>query len=151
MAEHDLILDAGHKLAFEEISTYINEPALSWWKKLNAFIQEKYNISPKITYSSCSLQKGWNVKYHKSSKSLCTLYPAKDTFIVLIVVKLELAHIVASMGNMFEPTILDIIESARPFNGTKWLMIPIDSEAILKNVQELLVLKYNSSSAKKAK
>lgn len=95
------------------------------------------------------MQRGWNVKYHKSGKSLCTLYPEKDTFTVLIVVKLELAHIAASMDNIFEPAILDILESARPFNGTKWLMIPIDSEAILKNVIELLLLKYNNTSVKK--
>lgn len=144
MAGRDLILDAGHRPIYEEISTYIHEPALTWWKTLNSFIQEEYKIKPKITYSHCSAQKGWNVKYHKSGKSLCTLYPEKETFIVLIVVKLELAQIISSMVNIFESAVLKTVESARPFNGTKWLMIPVESEAILKNVQELLVLKHNS-------
>ncbi|MDD3269986.1 MAG: DUF3788 family protein [Syntrophomonadaceae bacterium] len=102
----------------------------------------------KTTYSRCSMQKGWNVKYHKSGKSLCTLYPEKEAFIVLIVIKLELAHIIKSLEGKFEQEILDIVDSARPFNGTKWLMIPIESEAILKNVQELLVLKHNTSLMK---
>jgi len=145
MAEKDLILDVHHKLAYEEILTYINEPALTWWKTLNSFIQEEYRIRPKITFSNCSMQKGWNIKYHKSGKSLCTLYPEKDSFTVLVVIKLELAHAIGTMVNKFEPAVMRIINSARPFNGTKWLMVPIESELILKNVQELLILKHDTS------
>ncbi|MEN6347771.1 MAG: DUF3788 domain-containing protein [Syntrophomonas sp.] len=144
MAEKDLILNPGHNPQYEEILTYINDPALTWWKTLNSFIQEKYKIKPKVTYSRCSMQKGWNVKYHKSGKSICTLYPDKNTFIVLIVIKLELAHIITAMESKFDQEVLHIVDSARPFNGTKGLMIPIESEGILKNVQELLVLKQNS-------
>lgn len=147
-AEKDLILDAHHKLVYEEILTYVNEPALTWWNTLNSFIREEYKAKPKITFSNCSMQKGWNIKYHKSGKSLCTLYPEKNSFTVLIVIKLELAHIITSMVNKFEPAVMNIIHSARPFNGTKWLMIPVESEPILKNVQELLVLKYGTSQPK---
>ncbi|CFY02227.1 Protein of unknown function DUF3788 [Syntrophomonas zehnderi OL-4] len=147
MVHNDLILDADHKPSYEEILTYMAEPALTWWKTLNTFIQEKYHIKPKTTYSNCSMQKGWNVKYQKSGKSLCTLYPEQHFFTILIVVKLELAHIISAMTEVFEPVVLDIVASARPFNGTKWLSIPVKSEAILKNVQELLVMKQERSSA----
>lgn len=151
MAEKDLVLDAGNTPAYDDILTYINEPALTRWKTLNSYIQEKYNIFPKITYSNCSAQKGWNVKYHKSGKSLCTLYPEKESFIVLIVIKLELADIIKNMNTLFDPAVISIIDSARPFNGTKWVMIPVDCEAIVQNVQEILALKYNPNSTGKTK
>ena len=141
MAQEDLILDADHEMDYEDILNYMAEPALTWWKTLNTFIQEQYRVKPKITYSNCSMQRGWNVKYHKSGKALCTLYPEQQTFTVMIVVKIELANIITNMIDRFEPAIMDILASARPFNGTKWLMIPVESEAILKNVQELMVLK----------
>jgi len=145
MYVNDLILDASHKLAFEELSGYIEEPALSWWLDINAFLQNTYKAKPKMSFSKCSMQKGWNVKYQKSGKSLCTLYPEKESFIVLIVVKLELIPIIEAMKNEFEPVVLDVVKSARPFNGTKWLMINVQSEAILKNARELLVLKHGIS------
>ncbi len=143
MNDNDLIFDGSHNLAFEDLSGYIEEPALSWWIDLNSFLQNKYKATPKMSYSKCSMQRGWNVKYQKSGKSLCTLYPEKESFIVLIVIKLDLIPIIEALGNEFEPTVLDVVRSARPFNGTKWLMIKVESEAVLKNVRELLVLKHD--------
>lgn len=143
MSDGDLIFDASHQLNLEELSGYMKEPALSWWIDINSFLQNKYKATPKMSYSKCSMQKGWNVKYKKSGNSLCTLYPEKDSFIVLIVIKLELASIIEAMENEFEPAVLDVVRSARPFNGTKWLMIRVESEAVLENVRELLVLKHD--------
>jgi hypothetical protein len=148
--EKDLILDASHTLAYEEILTYIDEPALSWWKELNTFIQQKYDVLPRITYSKCTAQKGWNVKYQKSGKSLCTLYPQKISFIALIVIKLEMAEMIEAMSTVFDPATLETIRTARPFNGTKWLMIQVDREEILKDAKELLVLKHDKTKPQKA-
>ena len=147
--QEDLILDASHALAYDEIHTYIKEPALTWWQDINTFIQQNYQVSPKVTYSKCSAQKGWNVKYQKSGKSICTLYPEKESFIVLLVVKLELVDIIESMADTYHPAVMEIVRTARPFNGTKWLMIKVDGEAILKNVQELLVFKQEMSTVKR--
>lgn len=147
--KEDLILDASHALAYEEIFTYIKEPALTWWREINTFIQQNYQISPQVTYSKCSAQKGWNVKYKKSGKSICTLYPEKESFIVLLVVKLEMVDIIEAMADNYDPAVMEMVRTARPFNGTKWLMIPIASESILKSVQELLVFKHKMSTNKK--
>lgn len=151
MLEKDLILDASHQLEFEEIADYMNGPAKEWWQAINTFIHEKYQISPKITYSKCSMQTGWNVKYQKSGKSLCTLYPEKDSFIVLIVIKLELADMIEVMSANYDPVVLEIVRSARPFNGTKWLMIPVGSDSVLKNVQALMALKQEIKPKEPAK
>ena len=145
----DLILDANNALVYEDIFSYINEPALTWWKALNTFIQQKYQVSPKISYSKCTAQRGWNIKYQKSGKSLCTLYPEKKSFIILIVIKLELVDFIESMASSFDPAVMKIVRTARPFNGTKWLMIRVESEAIMKNVLDLLVFKLEMSTSKK--
>ena len=143
MKNNDLIFDASHNLTFEELSGYIEEPALSWWIDLNSFLQNQYKAKPKMSYSKCTMQRGWNVKYQKSGKSLCTLYPENESFIVLIVIKLDLVPIIEALEDKFEPEVMNVVRSARPFNGTKWLMIKVESEAVLKNVRELLVLKHD--------
>jgi AraC family transcriptional regulator len=70
-----------------EIKEYVNTPL---WDVLADYLQETYNVKPKLFYSCCSMDKGswkgWNVKYKKSSKSLCTLYPKQGYFTALITV-----------------------------------------------------------------
>lgn len=142
MYTSDLILDESHCPTYDEILCYINSPAQKFWQDMNLFIQEKYKTSPKIMYSKCSGKPGWNVKYHKSGKSICTLYPEKDSFVVLIVITLGLVHIIEDMSDKFETEILEIIKSAKPFNGTLWLMIPVSNTIIADNVKQLIALKH---------
>lgn len=69
--------------SLEEIEDFVNNPI---WKKFNEQLQSLYQIQPKLSHSSCSMQLGWNVKYQKGGKSLCTLYPMSGFFIALVVI-----------------------------------------------------------------
>lgn len=142
MVTTDLILDGGYTPSYEEIAGYIREPAHGLWQEVNSFIQQKYQVAPRITYSKCSGKPGWNVKYQKTGKSLCTLYPEKDCFIVLVVVTLELVPLIEAISGDFEPEVINVVRTAKPFNGTLWLMISVDRPAVLGNVKELLRLKH---------
>lgn len=140
MAERDLILDSGNTPGYDQIFNYMNETARAHWQDLNSFIQQKYKASPKIMYSKCSSKPGWNVKYNKSGKSLCTLYPEKEGFIALVVITLDLIPAIEAIGQ-FQEEILELIRSSRPFNGTLWLMIRVNRAAVVDNVKDLLLLK----------
>jgi hypothetical protein len=55
---------------------------------LHNYLCENYKIKPKIAYSNCSMDnnvwRGWNIKYQKSGKSLCTIYPQQGYFLALV-------------------------------------------------------------------
>ena len=55
---------------------------------LDSHLQKSYKVKPKLAYSNCSMNnniwRGWNIKYQKSGKSLCTLYPQDGYFMVLV-------------------------------------------------------------------
>ena len=55
---------------------------------LHNYLCDSYKVKPKLSYSNCSMDKniwrGWNIKYQKSSKSLCTIYPQHGYFLVLV-------------------------------------------------------------------
>lgn len=141
MAERDLILDGSYTPTYDEISDYIKKPARDLWQDMNSFIQRKYEVFPKITYSKCSAKPGWNVKYQKSGKSLCTLYPEKESFIVLVVVTLDLVPVIESNASQFEVCVMETVRTAKPFNGTVWLMIQVENKTVLDNVKHLILLK----------
>lgn len=141
MVETDLILDGSHAPDFDEISGYIGEAGQKLWQGINSFLQERYKALPNIAYSKCSAKPGWNVKYQKSGKSLCTLYPERDGFIALVVITLDLLPVIEELSDQFETEVMDTVRSARPFNGTKWLMIQVRKSEVLDNVKQLLLLK----------
>ena len=55
---------------------------------LHKHLCDSYNVKPKMAYSNCAMDnnvwRGWNIKYHKSGKSLCTIYPQQGYFLVLV-------------------------------------------------------------------
>lgn len=54
----------------EQIKEFINNPL---WDNLNNALISTYNVEPKLEYSKCSMQRGWNVKYKKGVNH-CVLY-----------------------------------------------------------------------------
>ena len=67
----------------EKIGEYVGNPV---FMQFCLEVKETYNCSEKIEYSSCSMEPGWNIKFKKSGKTLCTIYPRELYFIVMIVV-----------------------------------------------------------------
>jgi hypothetical protein len=65
-------------------------------------------------YSICPGQPGWNVKYQKTGKAICILYPLKASLIALVVIKLELAATVLRAQPAFHPVILDMVSNRKP-------------------------------------
>ena len=139
----DLILNPAVTPSFEDITAYINSPVQALWLDLTTFIQETFHAVLKITYSVCAGKPGWNVKYQKSGKSICTLYPEKNCLIALVVIKEELAALLPSAQPALHPLILEMVARVKPFNHTLWLMIPVAEHDLLESLKDLLVQKRN--------
>lgn len=69
--------------ALEDFAAYIRNPV---FMQFCSEIKKKYRCNEKIEFSRCSWERGWNVKFKKSGKSLCTVYPREGYFTVLVVV-----------------------------------------------------------------
>ena len=82
MAWHELY-SLNEQPSAEQIAAYIDNPL---WEAFNDYLNQAYETEPKYSFSRCSLQSGWNIKYSKGGKSLCTLYPMAEYFIALVVV-----------------------------------------------------------------
>ncbi len=123
------------------IEGYISTTARVRWRSLNVHIQESFAAQPQLTYSACAAQPGWNVKYKKSGKALCTLYPEKDGFIALVVLGAADMLRFEAMRPVCTPYIAGLFDEARTFNNTKWLMIRVADDEVLGDVKNLLALK----------
>ncbi len=116
------------------------------WKELCSFIEDTYVVNPKLEYSKCSMQKGWNIKYKKNSKSICTLYPMDGYFIALIVIgnkiQLDTELVIPTCS-----TYIQQLYSKTPASSYgKWLMIEVRKRDVLKDVLKLIEIKLSLQS-----
>ena len=64
-----------------DIAEFVDNPL---WKTLCSWLESGYRTVPRIEYSRCGMAPGWNVKYTKGGRALCTLYPAAGSFTCLV-------------------------------------------------------------------
>lgn len=129
---------------YDQIGNFIGS---CLWNDLNTFLNTTYNTGPKKTYSRCSAQRGWNVKYQKSGKSLCTLYPMQGYFIALVVIGTK----EETETDLIIPTCSTYIQelyNKTPFScGGKWLMIEVKDEETLKDIEKLIKIRVKPKNS----
>lgn len=123
------------------------------WRELNAYLQETYSIQPKMTYSNCSMDKGiwkgWNVKFQKSGKALCTLYPKHGFFNVLVVIgakEMTEAELLVPFCCEYTQNLFNETETHM---GGKWLMMCVMDANILEDVKKLVALRVSPKYKKR--
>ena len=113
------------------------------WEDLQSYLESTYHVAPKMSYSNCSAQPGWNVKYQKSGKSLCTLYPMEDFFIALVVIgtKEEAETEAALTLGVFSKPVQELYQRTAFSCGGRWLMISVVDKAVLEDVKRLIAIR----------
>ncbi len=139
--EWSRLYDQNNPPTSDAINKYVSSEL---WENLNAFLQDTFKIQPKFSYSRCSMQPGWNVKYQKSGKSLCTLYPMEGFFIALVVVgnkeSFEADLLLPSLSKFTQSLYQNTAFSA----GGRWLMINVTEPTILDDVIRLVQIRAKS-------
>lgn len=122
-----------------EIEEYVANPHFG---DFCSTIKEKYKTKEKIEFSSCSLEKGWNIKFKKSGKSLCVIYPKEQYFTVLVVVGPKEKDMVESVLPACSSRLQEIYHQTREGNGQRWLMIDLeDGGDIYRDVLRLIEIR----------
>lgn len=120
------------------IAQYINSP---YWPELNDFLAQNYEIEPKHTFSTCSGQPGWNIKYQKSGRALCTLYPMDGYFIALVVIGAKEETQAELTMPLCDPYTQQLFQNTSVMMGSRWLMINVTTQTILDDVKSLIQIR----------
>ena len=88
------------------------------------------------------MEKGWNIKFKKAGKALCTIYPKESFFIVLVVVGAQEKPVVEDKLSEFSPEIQEIYHQTTEGNGQRWLMIPVEEkDPVYDDVLRLIAIR----------
>jgi hypothetical protein len=110
--------------ALKQIAEYIGSPL---WQELCGFLETGYSTLPKVEYSICSGAPGWNVKYKKGGRALCTLYPHEGFFTCLICIGTKEVTECELLLSDCCSYVQELFLKAKPMNDTRWLMIDVTS------------------------
>ncbi|WP_026478694.1 DUF3788 domain-containing protein [Alkaliphilus transvaalensis] len=139
------IFNAEHIPSDEDIREYLGD-IRSIWDELTAYIEKAYQVEPQVAYRECAAQPGWNVKYKKSNKSLCTLYPMAGYFIALVVVgpKEEEEVKIGMDSGLFNTYIKELYDKTAYSALGRWLMIEVKDKAVLNDIKHLMSIRVGS-------
>jgi len=119
-------------------SLQVNSPL---FESLCSYLEETYQCKPIVEFSKCSMQYGWNIKYKKGGRSLCTLYPQEGSFLALVVI----GQRESAEAELLLPFLTDYVQQlfaqTKTGMGQKWLMIEVASTEVLEDVKQLITLR----------
>jgi len=123
----------------EDIRRFIGDK-VGLWDDLTDYLRDTYKVKPDLDYSRCSAQPGWNIKYKRSGKSLCTIYPMDGYFIALVVVGNKEEQTVKDHCNerLFTPYVSELYKATGFSAMGKWLMIKVTNREVLEDVKKLV-------------
>lgn len=127
-----------NKPELSQIREHIDSPL---WDSLCTFLETDYSVSPLVEYSRCGSAPGWNVKYRKGGRSLCTLYPQEHFFTCLVSIGSKEAAEAEALLPTFSPYLQELYQKTTQFNGSRWLMIDVTEEKILEDAERLIAIR----------
>ena len=129
--------------SMEELDRYADNPL---WPEFRQYLKDAYGAEPRMDYSRCGLEPGWNVKFKKGSKALTIVYlrPGYVTAMVSVAPKDEAAA---------EGILLTCTEATRTlYQNTasskmgRWLMLDLTSPELLEDIKALLALRVRPAN-----
>lgn len=123
----------------QKFGEYINNPL---WSIFVNYMKEKYNVNPVFEFSKCSWEYGWNAKFKKSGKTLCTVYPKENYFTIMIVIGKNEKENFEKIFSSLTKQIQNIYVNTEEGNGQRWLMIDVeDDDNRFEDVKQIIEIR----------
>jgi hypothetical protein len=133
------LLDRDHKPGKEDIYQAIGDDAKKAWDSIQEFLAKYYKIEPETVFYGKN--HGWNMRYRKSGRTLCSLFPEKGSFSVLIVFGKKEVEKATGILNEFSANIQDIILNTEQLHDGRWLSIRVYKKEENEDIKKLIKIK----------
>ena len=144
--DHQRMLDKEHEPTEEEIVSTVGQAAAAWLD-LRRYIEENYDFVPeRIFYGK---KYGWTVRYRKSGKTLCSLFPERDAFTALMVLGRKDAEKAVSILDEFSPGVRTLLEGTEQLHDGRWLWVRALTDEDAEDVKRLLNIKRKPKKGKR--
>ncbi|MHA2248181.1 MAG: DUF3788 domain-containing protein [Candidatus Hodarchaeales archaeon] len=123
----------------KEIISYIGDQVATKWLEMEDFLKTHYDFKPETIFYGNKY--GWVVRYRKSGRTLCSLFPEKSSFTVLITLGKKESETVLSMKDELSSRIFKLIKESRQLRDGRWLWIRILKTNDITDIKKILTVK----------
>lgn len=138
MAESWNKLDQAQAPGLETITAFVGNPL---WDGFLAYMEDAYQAKPLIGYSGCGMAPGWNMKFKKSGRGLCTLYPEQGWFTALVVIGQKEKTEAELALPTFSTYTQALYRNTQEGMGQRWLMFKVDDAGVLEDVKRCIAIR----------
>jgi len=133
---YERILYKDHQPTDREILKTLGDTAP--WLELKQYLESSYDSAPELVDYG---KHGWTIRYRKSGKTLCSLFPEKGAFTALVVLGKKEAEKAMSMMDQFNASVRKLLDDAEQLHDGRWLWIRVRKQSDINSIKELLKLK----------
>ncbi len=137
--EFPRMIDKAREPTEEDMMRFVGERAEAAWTELRQFIENSYDFLPETVFYGAKY--GWTVRYRRSGKTLCSLFPEKGGFTVLVVLGRKEAKKTLSMRNELSSRVNEILGNTEQLHDGRWLWIRMLAMNDVDDVKKLLQTK----------
>ena len=134
---YERMLDGEHQPTEADILKSIGKKKV--WLDLKQYLEQNYDFVPELVFYGAKY--GWTIRYRKSGKTFCSLFPEKGAFTVLLVLGKQEAQKALSMLNEFSTRVGKLVNGAEQRRDGRWLWIRVVTSVNAADVKELLKVK----------
>lgn len=119
------IEDKNYQPSIEEIKEYVDLPLFN---EIFTYMDTEYNALVKTEYSGDKVLLGWNVKFKKAGKTLCTVYPRKGHFYLLVIVGNKEKEQTEALMDDLSDGFKSIYTNTKEGIGQRWLLFDFNKK-----------------------
>lgn len=137
-------LDEKHRPTTEEIRAALGTKA-GHWQELVRRMSEAHGVKGELEFGGAKY--GWALEFRKGARPLTSLFPGKDSLIVLVVLGKDAVDLADRLD--LGRNVRRVFDDARQLRDGRWLWIPVNSLRDSADVLKLVAAKLAAKRTKK--
>lgn len=137
--EFERLVDKTIEPSEEIVKKFLGKQASKAWMTLRQYIEGHYDFSPETAFYGKNY--GWSVRYRRSGKTLCSLFPERGAFSALIVLGKKEVEKVAGISDDLSPSVREIFFGTEQLHDGRWLWIRLKTVNDVDDIKRLLAEK----------
>ncbi|SCZ04527.1 DUF3788 domain-containing protein [Alkaliphilus peptidifermentans] len=122
-----------------ELSDLLGENRLEVWRDIVDFVEKNYNYE--TVWNKYKKTGKYELKFRRSGKTLCSLYPQTDSIEVLIVFGKKEREKFEASRNDFSEGINSLYDNTHQYHDGKWMYINLKDEELVDDIKRLIIIK----------
>lgn len=123
----------------EDLKQLMEEDVFKTWCAINNFIKDNYDMD--MQWDNGGKTGVFELKYRKSGKTFCALYPREKGMRVLIILGKNEREKFETLRKDFSEYINNFYDNTRQYHDGKWLYLDIINNTVIADIERLLFIK----------